>query len=59
MNLVTIDYIIQATLSPALYNEGRKTYHLTGPNPSKAREFYELFVDELYKKDQKAIFQLD
>lgn len=34
-----------------------KTYHLTGPNPSKAREFYELFVDELYKKNQKAIFQ--
>jgi hypothetical protein len=36
-----------------------KTYHLTGPNPSKAREFYEIFVDELYKKDQKAIFQWD
>ncbi|WP_411730391.1 hypothetical protein [Peribacillus sp. CSMR9] len=39
VNLVTIDYIIQATLSLALYNE--------------------LFVDELYKKDQKTIFQWD
>lgn len=54
VNLVPIDYIIQATAFLALYKEGAgKTYHLTDPNPCTASEIYELFVAELYKKKPK------
>ncbi|WP_285766388.1 SDR family oxidoreductase [Peribacillus sp. SI8-4] len=51
VNLVPIDYIIQATAFLALYKEGAgKTYHLTDPNPCTAREIYELFVAELHNQ---------
>ncbi|MCK1992718.1 SDR family oxidoreductase [Peribacillus muralis] len=54
VNLVPIDYIIQATAFLALYKEGAgKTYHLTDPNPCTASEIYELFVEELYNKKPK------
>ncbi|MFJ7752176.1 SDR family oxidoreductase [Peribacillus muralis] len=54
VNLVPIDYIIQATAFLALYKEGAgKTYHLTDPSPYTASEIYELFVEELYKKKPK------
>ncbi|MFC9596595.1 SDR family oxidoreductase [Peribacillus butanolivorans] len=54
VNLVPIDYIIQATAYLALYKESAgKTYHLTDPNPCTATEVYELFVGELYKKKPK------
>lgn len=54
VNLVPVDYIIQATAYLALYKEGvDKTYHLTDPSPCKATEIYELFVGELYKKKPK------
>ena len=54
VNLVPVDYIIQATAYLALYKDGvGKTYHLTDPNPCKATEIYELFVGELYKKKPK------
>ncbi|MFJ7639264.1 SDR family oxidoreductase [Peribacillus sp. NPDC097206] len=54
VNLVPVDYIIQATAYLALYKEGvGKTYHLTDPSPCKATEIYELFVGELYKKKPK------
>ncbi|WP_153126101.1 SDR family oxidoreductase [Peribacillus tepidiphilus] len=54
INLVPVDFIIQATAFLALYEgaEG-KTYHLTDPNPYTAEEIYEMFVRELYKKKPK------
>lgn len=52
VNLVPIDYIIQATAYLALYKEGTgKTYHLTDPEPSTATEIYELFVKELFNRN--------
>ncbi|WP_340453526.1 hypothetical protein [Peribacillus butanolivorans] len=58
MNLVPIDYIIQATAYLALYKESAgKTYHLTDLNPCTDTEVYELFVGELYKKYQKVMYQ--
>ena len=51
VNLVPVDYIIQAAAHLALYKEGAgKTYHLTDPSPYKATEIYEMFVKELFKK---------
>lgn len=54
VNLVPVDFIIKATAYLALYKEGEgKTYHLTDPDPCTATEIYELFVQELYKKEPK------
>ncbi|RFU60159.1 SDR family oxidoreductase [Bacillus sp. V59.32b] len=59
VNMVPVDYIIQATSYLALYKEGAgKTYHLTDPNPHTATEIYELFVNELYKRKPKGTLPL-
>ncbi|WP_325048716.1 SDR family oxidoreductase [Peribacillus glennii] len=59
VNVVPVDYIIQATAYLALYKDGaRKTYHLTDPDPLTATEIYELFVGELYKCKLKGTLPL-
>lgn len=59
VNLVPIDYIIQATAYLALYKEGiGKTYHLTDPEPSTATEIYELFVNELFKRNPRGMIPM-
>jgi len=59
VNLVPIDYIIQATAYLALYKEGiGKTYHLTDPEPSTATEIYELFVKELFKRNPRGMIPM-
>lgn len=59
VNLVAIDYIIQAASYLALYKGGAgKTYHLTDPEPCTASEIYELFVGELFKRKPKGTLPL-
>lgn len=51
INLVPIDYIVDATtyLSHALVGTG-KVYHLTDPNPYKAKEAYRMITEALLGK---------
>jgi thioester reductase-like protein len=51
VNLVPIDYIIEATTYLTFYDNGiGKTYHLTDPNPYKVSELYEMLMKELLNK---------
>lgn len=52
INLVPIDYIIQATAYLSFFEKGAgKTYHLTDPKPYLVSEIYEMFMKELLKKE--------
>lgn len=52
INLVPVDYIIQATAYLTFLPEGAgKTYHLTDPKPYRVSEIYEMFMKELLKKE--------
>lgn len=59
VNLVPIDYIIQATAYLSFLPEGTgKTYHLTDPNPYQASEIYELMMNELLNRRPVGTFPL-
>lgn len=54
VNLVPIDYIIEATTYLAFLDKGRgKTYHLTDPAPYRVTDLYEMMMEELLKKKPK------
>ncbi|MDQ0972917.1 nucleoside-diphosphate-sugar epimerase [Neobacillus niacini] len=51
VNLVPIDYIIQATTYLSFFENGiGKTYHLTDPRPYRASEIYIILMEELLNK---------
>jgi nucleoside-diphosphate-sugar epimerase len=51
VNLVPIDYIIQATAFLSFFENGvGKTYHLTDPRPYRASEIYSFMMEELLNK---------
>ncbi|MDP4169239.1 MAG: SDR family oxidoreductase [Bacillota bacterium] len=51
VNLVPIDYIIEATTYLAFLDKGEgKTYHLTDPTPYRVTDLYEMMMEELLKK---------
>lgn len=59
INLVPIDYIIQATAYLSFLEKGAgKTYHLTDPKPYLVSEIYEMFMKELLKKEPKGTLPL-
>ncbi len=59
VNLVPIDYILEATSYLALYSGGvGKTYHLTDPNPYSATEIYEMLVEEMYHQKPKGVIPI-
>lgn len=59
INLVPIDYVIQATAYFAFFEGGiGKTYHLTDPNPYKVSEIYEFFMGQLLRKKPKGTIPL-
>lgn len=59
INLVPIDYIIQATAYLSFLPEGEgKTYHLTDPHPYLVSQIYEMFMKELLKKEPKGTLPL-
>ncbi len=59
VNLVPIDYIIQATAYLAFSEKGAgKTYHLTDPRPYRASELYEMMMGELLNKRPKGMIPL-
>jgi nucleoside-diphosphate-sugar epimerase len=54
INLVPIDYILEATTYLSLHSVGvGKTYHLTDPKPHKVKEIYEMLLKELLNKKPK------
>lgn len=59
INLVPIDYIIQATTFLSFIDKGAgKTYHLTDPHPYRASEIYEIIMKELIHKQPKGTIPL-
>ncbi|MEH7012948.1 SDR family oxidoreductase [Neobacillus niacini] len=59
VNLVPIDYIIQATTYLSFLKKGEgKTYHLTDPRPYRASEIYTLLMEELINKKPKGTLPL-
>lgn len=51
VNLVPIDYIIQATGYLSFFENGvGKTYHLTDPHPYRASDIYTFMMEELLSK---------
>ncbi|WP_042352818.1 SDR family oxidoreductase [Bacillus massiliigorillae] len=59
INLVPVDFIIEAVSFLALYEQGAgKTYHLTDPNPYSATEIYEMLVQEMYHVRPKGIIPI-
>lgn len=59
VNLVPIDYIIQATTYLSFYEKGSgKTYHLTDPRPYRAAEIYDFMMMELMNKKPKGTLPL-
>lgn len=59
INLVPVDYIIEATTYLSLHKKGEgKTYHLTDPNPYQVSEVYEMMMEELLNKRPKGILPL-
>jgi nucleoside-diphosphate-sugar epimerase len=51
VNLVPIDYIIQATTYLSFFENGEgKTYHLTDPRPYRATEIYSFMMREMLNK---------
>jgi nucleoside-diphosphate-sugar epimerase len=59
VNLVPIDYIIQATAFLSFLDRGAgKTYHLTDPHPYRASEIYSLMMKELMNKQPKGTLPL-
>ncbi|MEH6941325.1 SDR family oxidoreductase [Bacillus sp. JJ722] len=59
INLVPVDFVIEATSYLALYEQGAgKTYHLTDPNPYSATEIYEMLVQEMYKVKPKGVIPI-
>jgi nucleoside-diphosphate-sugar epimerase len=59
VNLVPIDYIIQATAFLSFLDRGAgKTYHLTDPHPYRAAEIYSLMMKELMNKQPKGTLPL-
>ncbi|MGJ7910439.1 SDR family oxidoreductase [Neobacillus sp. LXY-1] len=60
VNLVPIDYIIQATAYLSFFEQGAgKTYHLTDPTPYRTSELYEMIMKELLNKKPKGIIPLN
>ena len=54
INLVPIDYIIQATAYLSLHDKGAgKTYHLTDPKPYTVTEVYQMFSNMYNGKEPK------
>ena len=59
VNLVPIDYIIQATAYLSFLEKGiGKTYHLTDPRPYRAAEIYGFMMKELLNKKPKGTLPL-
>ncbi|MEH7177396.1 SDR family oxidoreductase [Neobacillus vireti] len=59
VNLVPIDYIIQATTYLSFLEKGAgKTYHLTDPHPYRAVEIYSFLMLELMNKKPKGTLPL-
>lgn len=59
VNLVPIDYIIEATTYLAFLEQGAgKTYHLTDPKPYPVSELYRMLMAELIKKQPKGSLPL-
>lgn len=59
VNLVPIDYIIQATTYLSFLEKGEgKTYHLTDPRPYRASEIYTFLMEELINKKPKGTLPL-
>ncbi|MDP4085748.1 MAG: SDR family oxidoreductase [Bacillota bacterium] len=59
VNLVPIDYIIQATTYLSFLDDGaNKTYHLTDPNPYSVSDLYEMLMKELTNKVPKGTLPL-
>lgn len=59
VNLVPIDYIIQATAYLSFFEKGAgKTYHLTDPRPYRASEIYTFLMEELINKQPKGTLPL-
>ncbi|MEH7253337.1 SDR family oxidoreductase [Neobacillus niacini] len=59
VNLVPIDYIIQATAYLSFLEKGiGKTYHLTDPQPYRAAEIYSFMMEELLNKKPKGTLPL-
>lgn len=51
VNFVPVDYIFDATLYLSHHEIGAgKTYHLTDPNPSTAREVYKMLMENFLEK---------
>ncbi|MFD4815488.1 SDR family oxidoreductase [Peribacillus butanolivorans] len=58
VNLVPIDYIIQATAYLALYKESAgKTYHLTDPIHVRLLKFMNYLLENYIRKNQKVMYQ--
>ncbi len=59
VNLVPIDYIIQATTYLSFFESGvGKTYHLTDPRPYRASDIYGFMMKELMNKQPKGTLPL-
>ena len=59
VNLVPIDYIIQATAYLSFFENGNgKTYHLTDPRPYRAAEIYSFLMMEMMNKKPKGTLPL-
>lgn len=59
INLVPVDYIIDATVYLSLHLKGKgKTYHLTDPNPYQVTEVYKMMMEELLNKHPKGTLPL-